>query len=177
MLSSSQDVLVKLSETTSPQKLFPSDCITLYNSEFLYIFESVTRPVPMVLRSKFNRVSELYPNIFWGTLYLASKFKSVQGSTKKFCCFLLSRRFFGKYLLEKRAFNIPHEQVPYSKISLRFFSFLFWQKTKYGYIYHLDVDPAYYLWTLLRCYLELFPSVYKWTSSVKRCSHAKQKSI
>ena len=30
MLSSSRDVLLKLSETTSPQKLFPSDCITLY---------------------------------------------------------------------------------------------------------------------------------------------------
>ena len=30
MLSLSQDVLLKLSETTSPQKLFPSDCITLY---------------------------------------------------------------------------------------------------------------------------------------------------
>ena len=30
MLSSSQDVLLKLSETTSPHKLFPSKCITLY---------------------------------------------------------------------------------------------------------------------------------------------------
>ena len=29
-MSFSRDVLLKLSETTSPQKLFPSDCITLY---------------------------------------------------------------------------------------------------------------------------------------------------
>ena len=30
MWSTSQNVLLKLYETTSPQKLFPSDCITLY---------------------------------------------------------------------------------------------------------------------------------------------------
>ena len=30
MLALSRYVLLKLSETTSPQKLFPSDCITLY---------------------------------------------------------------------------------------------------------------------------------------------------
>ena len=29
-MSSSLDDLLKLSKTTSPQKLFPSDCITLY---------------------------------------------------------------------------------------------------------------------------------------------------
>ena len=33
MLSSTQRVLFKLSKTTSPQKLFPSDCITLYCSK------------------------------------------------------------------------------------------------------------------------------------------------
>ena len=31
MFFSSQDVLLMLSETTSPQILFPSDCITLYH--------------------------------------------------------------------------------------------------------------------------------------------------
>ena len=31
MLSSSRNVLLELSETTSPKKLFTSDCITLYN--------------------------------------------------------------------------------------------------------------------------------------------------
>ena len=30
MLSTSRDALLKLFKTTSPQKLFPSDCITLY---------------------------------------------------------------------------------------------------------------------------------------------------
>ena len=30
MLSSSRDALLKLFKTTSPQTLFPSDCITLY---------------------------------------------------------------------------------------------------------------------------------------------------
>ena len=32
MLSSSLDTLLKLSKTTSPQKLFDYDCMTLYNS-------------------------------------------------------------------------------------------------------------------------------------------------
>ena len=33
MLSSSRDVLLKLSETTSPQQLSPFDCITLYTKK------------------------------------------------------------------------------------------------------------------------------------------------
>ena len=35
MLSSSRDALLKLFKTTSSQKLFPFDCITLYN---IYIY-------------------------------------------------------------------------------------------------------------------------------------------
>ena len=35
MLSSYLDALLKLSKTTSPQKLFPSDCITLHVYESL----------------------------------------------------------------------------------------------------------------------------------------------
>ena len=41
MLPSSRDILLKLSETTSPQKLFPTDCITLYyNFKDLLIFSN-----------------------------------------------------------------------------------------------------------------------------------------
>ena len=36
MLSSSQDVLLKLSETTSPPKRIPTDCITLYIAQCLH---------------------------------------------------------------------------------------------------------------------------------------------
>ena len=46
MLSSSRDVLLKMSETASTPKLFPSDCITLYLPEY----EVVVYPEPAVLR-------------------------------------------------------------------------------------------------------------------------------
>ena len=40
LLSSSRNVLLKLSETTSPSKLFPSDCITLYwNTPHYYTYK------------------------------------------------------------------------------------------------------------------------------------------
>ena len=40
MLSSSRDVLLNLSETTSPKKLFPSDCIKLYIYRKLYVSQT-----------------------------------------------------------------------------------------------------------------------------------------
>ena len=35
MLSLSLDTMLKLSKTTSPQKLFPSECITLYENKHI----------------------------------------------------------------------------------------------------------------------------------------------
>ena len=60
MLSAPLDVLLKMSETTSPQKLRPSDCITLYQVGFPgYSFcgDVVLDTVSMASR---NEVSILY---------------------------------------------------------------------------------------------------------------------
>ena len=38
MLSSSQDTLLKVSKTTSPQKLFDYDCVTLYQTLYLTLY-------------------------------------------------------------------------------------------------------------------------------------------
>ena len=38
MLSSSLDTLLKVSETTSPQKLFVYDCVTLYDNFLMVMF-------------------------------------------------------------------------------------------------------------------------------------------
>ena len=43
MLSSSKDVLLKLAETTSPQKLFPYDCITLYYTIYMNSYDLLQR--------------------------------------------------------------------------------------------------------------------------------------
>ena len=45
MFSSSRYVLLKLSETTSPQKLLPSDCITLYEHSAMDKFKLATNLV------------------------------------------------------------------------------------------------------------------------------------
>ena len=37
MLSSSLDTVLKVSKTTSPQKLFDYDCVTLYEDAAVYI--------------------------------------------------------------------------------------------------------------------------------------------
>ena len=48
MLSSSQNVLIKLSKTTSPQKLFPTDCITLYTGEELFYMRKGNMELPIL---------------------------------------------------------------------------------------------------------------------------------
>ena len=42
MLSSSLDTLLKVSKTTSPQKLFAYDCVTLYNKHVYHCFRIAT---------------------------------------------------------------------------------------------------------------------------------------
>ena len=60
MLSASRDALLKLSKTTSPQKLFDYDCMTLYNKsvcEILvgllarYAGRTPLHPLPITIHS------------------------------------------------------------------------------------------------------------------------------
>ena len=63
MLSSSQDVFLKLSETTSSPKLFPSDCIRLYvqnsNVDYASFYMFFDLGLAVVQRANQNNVVRL----------------------------------------------------------------------------------------------------------------------
>ena len=70
MLSSPLYTMLKLSKTTSPQKLFPSDCITLFF--FKYTFSSITVDIQK-LHNKYIKRFKLFIffflNAVFNTLY------------------------------------------------------------------------------------------------------------
>ena len=74
MLSSSRYVLLKLSKRTSPQKLFPSDCITLYDIQG----NTSTFFLPIILMMSSSTVEKLrseHDDFVWDNVNMAFRFE------------------------------------------------------------------------------------------------------
>ena len=88
IISSSRDVLLNMSGTTSPQKMFPSDCITLYlkneiHGEINYIF-STTLPCAIWIRIRILLTNDLDLNPEGPGFMLPPPITN-QGTVHEFC--------------------------------------------------------------------------------------------
>ena len=87
LLSLSSDVLLKLFETTSPQKLLPSDCTGSFGQQCKLIFKQMLFSCAHIFFSKlykFIMFGKLYNNImFWRANKFSKIFYWGRKSTKK----------------------------------------------------------------------------------------------